>query len=290
MRTASALGVLVYVVVVGAGLLERHEAVAAIRWGAMVQKRKLRAILIATTLSAVMIGSTPNPAQGSSDPPLQITAAIPPRPVSTRGEVFFDQTFTFTTSDGRAVVASTADGTGQVYVDDEIDITITHADGSTARLVRNYEFQPPSDPLDLSAVLAPGTNSLHVVLRDTFGDSLSASALYLVGSVGPIELAAGIGIAIRELSTGRIEGCTNGPAVTKQLPEGNVRFFLTANHCFDGVPPNTPPPMTLPEQVLLQTADHRAGAPISDVISTCSPNGTICLRPTKPVKEVRGIG
>lgn len=136
----------------------------------------------------------------------------------------------------------------------------------------------------LSGVLATGTNSLHIILRDTFGDSLSSTALYLVGSVVPADLSAGIGIAIRELSSERVEGCTNGPAVTKQLREGLVRFFLTAHHCFDGTPPNTPPPMTLPEEVLLQTADHRAGAPVSDPITQCGPTASICLQVANPSK------
>jgi hypothetical protein len=232
----------------------------------------------------MVLAATPQSALAASDPPLQITPEIPPRSVSAQGEVFLDQTFIFTTTDGRVVVTSTADGTGQVHVDDEIDINVTHADGSTAEFVRNYEFQPPSDPLDLSSVLEPGANRLHVILRDTFGVALGSTPLYLVGSGKPMDLAAGIGIAIKELSSQRLEGCTNGPAVTKELPEGRVRFFLTAHHCFDGTPPNTPPPMTLPEQVLLQTPDHRAGAPVSDTITSCNLKGPVCLQMNRPDK------
>lgn len=107
------------------------------------------ALFVTLGLALTMIVGLPAPAMASADPPVEITAAIPPRPVSSQGEVFLDKTVAFTTSDAQAVIASTADGAGEVYVDDEIDITVTHPDGTTSQFVRNYEFQPPSQPLDL---------------------------------------------------------------------------------------------------------------------------------------------
>jgi hypothetical protein len=140
---------------------------------------KLLLIVIVFTTSAAIIAASP--ARAASDPSLQITEAIAERSVTARGEVFLDKRFDFTTSGARVTLAGTADGTGQFFVDDEIEINVEHQDGTTQRYVQNFEFRPPSDPVDLSNVFHPGANKVHVVLRDTFGVALSSSALYLVG-------------------------------------------------------------------------------------------------------------
>lgn len=113
-----------------------------------------------------------------------LTPEIPSSDVGGSGKVFFDKTFDVTFSGGQAVIASTPNGLGNVGVDDQIEVTVTKPDGTTANVVRNYEFQPPSPPIDLGEALATGKNSVRVVLRDTFGVFGGSTALYLVGAVG----------------------------------------------------------------------------------------------------------
>lgn len=110
-----------------------------------------------------------------------VTEAIPSTPITSEKQIFLDKVFTFDTPDGRGSISSTPDGTGEVGVDDEIDIKVTRPDGTEQTLVRNYEFQPPSPPIDLSSVLQPGKNTIRIGLRDTFGVYYGSSALYLVG-------------------------------------------------------------------------------------------------------------
>jgi hypothetical protein len=160
--------------------------------------------------------------------PILITPAIESRPITEPQEVFFDQTFSVTTAGDEVLIASTSDGEGQVYVDDEIELQVTHQDGSTVLFIRNYEFQPPSDPLDISDVLEPGTNTVRVILRDTFGGNLSATELWFTSLVPKPLFSAGAAIDVLNPG-GRVE-CTAGFAVTKN----GVRYMLTSAHCLGG--------------------------------------------------------
>jgi len=100
------------------------------------------------------------------------------------GESFFTRTLRVAYSDGRIFLS------GQPYpndfaVDDRLELTVTHPDGSTATWTRRFNDDcltnrsiPPQDVTDLFAV---GQNTVTVVLRDICGATR--------GTSGPLALS-----------------------------------------------------------------------------------------------------
>ncbi|MBB5871888.1 hypothetical protein F4553_005267 [Allocatelliglobosispora scoriae] len=155
-------------------------------------RRKWQRTLLAAGLLIAAVGGVPAPSAAAAGP-VQITPGVPSQTVTVDNQVFFDQTFDIVVGADGLRVAGDAEGTAQVAVDDEIEVDIVRPDGTPAIFIRNYEFQPPSDPLDLSEYVQPGTNHLRVILRDTFGVVYGSTPLWFVGSVvappSPAELA-----------------------------------------------------------------------------------------------------
>lgn len=119
-----------------------------------------------------------------------ITDTIPGRPVGTRGETFFSHTLLVGYSDDSVLLAANPAGTAAIAVDDEVEIIVTHPDGSTARRTFNFVVgicsaiasKPPQEVGDL---FQNGTNRVDVIFRDVCGVSEGASDFYLVG-VSPV--------------------------------------------------------------------------------------------------------
>jgi hypothetical protein len=101
------------------------------------------------------------------------------------GVVFFDRTFVVSYLGGPAVLAGSADGTQPISVDDQLEVTVTHTDGSTTAFTHDFSqhctgvaAQPPQD---IRPLLVPGANLVRVRFRDLCGGAVSASAHWLVG-------------------------------------------------------------------------------------------------------------
>jgi len=102
------------------------------------------------------------------------------------GAVFFDQTVDFTFTGGKVVLSQDPDGTGDVFVDDEIIITVTHPDLTTATLDHDYSTGcsgriTHTAPQDVTALLEPGVNHVRVQFKNTCGGNASAESYWLVG-------------------------------------------------------------------------------------------------------------
>ena len=94
------------------------------------------------------------------------------QPVSTRGETFFTTGMSVTFAEGdTAKIAGDPDGTGSVtvgdysgnvYVDDAMDITVTHPDGTMQSATNEWTFECfglyPSGPWDITGLFQPGVN------------------------------------------------------------------------------------------------------------------------------------
>jgi len=98
---------------------------------------------------------------------VKITDPIPSRPVTSIGETFFTTDVLFNYIRGPILLSAYKNGTGDISVDDEIVMTITHPDGSTS--VYQYDFSRgcsgriiPISPVDVSTYFASGLNSVHV--------------------------------------------------------------------------------------------------------------------------------
>jgi hypothetical protein len=166
-----------------------------------MNRGKCFALLVLVPL-LLSTAAAPADAALTASPPLQITAAVPSRPITSAQEVFLDATYDFTTVSGKVTLAGTSDGSGQFYVDDEVRLTVSHEDGSIWTYTRNFEFQPAADPVDVTSYFEPGVNRVHAVLRDTYGGNLSATELWLVNqstaSRGPNYVALGDSFASGE--------------------------------------------------------------------------------------------
>lgn len=136
------------------------------------------AVLAAALVTALTIASAGVPAQASTVAlPLAVTPGSSGS-VTAQDQVFFDETFEVTVDAGLQLAGS-QDGQAPWSVDDEIEMTFTRPDGSTTVYRRNFEFQPPAEPVDLTPYALPGRNTVRVVLRDTFGVYFGSTALWL---------------------------------------------------------------------------------------------------------------
>ena len=102
------------------------------------------------------------------------------------GAVFFDRTVAFDYAGGSVVLSAEPDGTGAVFVDDEILVTVTRPDQTTANFGHDYSngcsgVITDSDPHDLSALFQPGANQVRVRFKNTCGANASAQSYWLVG-------------------------------------------------------------------------------------------------------------
>lgn len=116
--------------------------------------------------------------------PVHITNAIPERPVLAKGEIFFTTEFAVRYFEGRLVLSSNSRGSGSVFVDDALSLTVTHPDGT--RVSRLWDLSNsclgtgPVDPLEVTELFARGKNRVQLQLRDLCGGSVASSILWLV--------------------------------------------------------------------------------------------------------------
>lgn len=106
--------------------------------------------------------------------------------MGTTGETFFDQTFTVRYSGSGAVVLSAnADGTGNILVDDAVDVIVTPPSGPAVTTTHDFSGGcgplAATPPLPIGGFSAAGTYTVRVVLRDICGAAESSTSLYLSG-------------------------------------------------------------------------------------------------------------
>ncbi len=105
---------------------------------------------------------------------LLITNAVPA--TSATGTIFENQK-TLTYNSGRVILASNAEGTGRMLVDDVLTLTITRSDNTSVTYTHFYDAN--FAPVDLTAYFKPGDNLIRTKLENIaqVGES---SALWLV--------------------------------------------------------------------------------------------------------------
>lgn len=107
-------------------------------------------------------------------------SALPEHKVS-----FFDKTFLVDYIKGQSLsLSGKSDGSVKINVDDEIEIVVTHEDGSSS--VFKHDFSGgctglvPNGPFDLSSSFEPGENSVRVLMRDKCGGTIGSWEIWLV--------------------------------------------------------------------------------------------------------------
>jgi hypothetical protein len=107
-------------------------------------------------------------------------------PVENVGEEFLQLRLTLA-GDGGFLLSGRDDGTGSFYVDDAMDVRVTHSDGTTAEFSHDFNRGGPGDcsgivpkePMDLAHLLGPGANSVSITFRDTCGFAKGNSQVWL---------------------------------------------------------------------------------------------------------------
>jgi hypothetical protein len=101
------------------------------------------------------------------------------------GEIFFDKTVDVTFTGGTLLLSDEPDGTGSVFVDDELIMTVTRPDLTTVTLDHDYSTGcagriTHTDPQDVTALFQPGVNHVRVQFKNTCGGNASAGSYWLV--------------------------------------------------------------------------------------------------------------
>lgn len=128
----------------------------------------------------------PNPVFAATIP-YKITDTIPGKPVTNRD--FFTTNFTVNYSSGKIIFSANSDATGFTFVDDAIQIIVTHSDNSTSEFLAFYErncfAQGPHLPEDITYAFRPGNNQVKVRLFDVCRGFVGSTSLYLVNTNAP---------------------------------------------------------------------------------------------------------
>jgi len=100
--------------------------------------------------------------------------------------VFFERRLTVTLRGGECVaLASTPDGRGPIWVDDQLVIGVKHPDGSEMHWAHDFRQADhtqiiPRAPQEISALFTRGENRMHIVLQDLSPTIYGASPIWLV--------------------------------------------------------------------------------------------------------------
>ncbi|MEZ4829083.1 MAG: TcdA/TcdB pore-forming domain-containing protein [Bacteroidia bacterium] len=99
--------------------------------------------------------------------------------------VFYTNEVLFEYLDGKVWLCSNIDGSGQIYVDDKIRLTISNPDGTQKEYSFDYSYGNcgriiPGPPIDISGLFRPGINKVKIELIDLYYNSQGSSEFYLV--------------------------------------------------------------------------------------------------------------
>lgn len=240
-------------------------------------KNRMRGRLAVATI-AVALGAAlgmPGVADAADGPFL--VAGSQDSPVTSQGQRFLDKTFFVNRTGDRIVVSGSSDGSQPFYVDDLLQVNVTHPDGTVVATTIDdsngctADTVLTHDPVNVARFLQYGMNKVHVVFRDACGGDYGNSDIFIQGAASffPLRdslpaLDGGTRIVVRYINPalndrqGRHPGETCTTAFGVSSLSGTQE--LTAKHCLDRnqgdqstnqylLPPNAP--------VDIRTADER---------------------------------
>jgi hypothetical protein len=140
---------------------------------------------------------------------------------------------------------------GNVWVDDAMELSVQHADGSVANWSNEWDFYCegdiyPSPPQDVSSLFDPGLNIVHVTLKDVCGSYEGNSPLYFIGTAGfaraphspaiPYLNTSSTGWSYHNAAQGHDEGFqsplyddSHWPLASAPFSEGEANLFCPAS-------------------------------------------------------------
>lgn len=146
--------------------------------GVTVRNRFCRtlALLFVVAFNAAALGSTA--VHLAPKMPMSLDLAPLPR-------TFFMHSVDFAYSGGRVILASNPDGAGNLHTNDELQIAVVHADGTTSWYRHDYAGDASKAPgetpaVDITGLVKPGLNRIQIRMRDLYGSRFAASDYYVV--------------------------------------------------------------------------------------------------------------
>lgn len=120
-------------------------------------------------------------------------------PAPSKGVSFFSTDTVVNYNGGPVILSANQDGTGNIWVDDKIIITVTHPDGSTSTFTDIYYGSGcwgiiSKPPTEIVSIFSSGINSVHVEFQDVCGGQIGASSLWLVPSSHTSPCPGGVGL------------------------------------------------------------------------------------------------
>lgn len=98
---------------------------------------------------------------------------------------FYRNTVTYQYGRGRVWLCQNPDGTGDVFADDSITLTVVDRNGHVQTYTYDYSHNnsgwiAPQPPTDVTYLFTPGTNTVTIRLTDLYHNSRGCSSFYLV--------------------------------------------------------------------------------------------------------------
>lgn len=98
---------------------------------------------------------------------------------------FYRNTVTYQYSSGRVWLCQNPDGTGDVFADDSITLSVVGPNGNTQTYTYDYSHNnsgwvTPQPPTDVTYLFMPGKNTVTIRLTDLYHNSRGCSSFYLV--------------------------------------------------------------------------------------------------------------
>lgn len=114
-----------------------------------------------------------------------ITNGIAYNPISYVGQSFFTTSTIVDFQSGTVILSLNPDGTGDIMVDDAMDLYVTHADGTTSEHTIDFTFNcsryvAPLPPQDITFLFKKGTNQVRFTFFDKCGGNGGSTRIYLV--------------------------------------------------------------------------------------------------------------
>lgn len=121
------------------------------------------------------------PANSADATAVGVTAGVPQACTGVvKGQTFFSSSFDFYYAGGQVILASGADGTGSISVEEKLAILVYPPGGGSNRW--SYLFPSQGwqlDPVDLQKKFRPGLNKVSVTLSAIRGGCVSSTPIWL---------------------------------------------------------------------------------------------------------------
>src|SRR5260370_10770116 len=141
-------------------------------------KKIIGVILVFSIISLIVVSHLKLAIAAGS--PIQISVAHPAANCST-GVFYGPTTYSFSYNGGTATLSNASDGTGNLYTDDQVDIEVTHPDGTKSTFSQDYGSTGTivqTAPQNVTSLFQTGTNTVKITMTNVRAPQCGSSAYW----------------------------------------------------------------------------------------------------------------